>query len=289
MSDIAALEKSPSQTMRAVRRFLANGSAIVGLAIVVIVLLAAVFAPQITSYNPVRGDLRAYVQPPSAEHPFGTDDIGRDIYTRVIYGARISLKIALLTQAATLLVGVTLGLIAGYYGGWIDTVIMRIVDVIMSFPLLIVAIALITALGASENNLILTLAFISWPVLTRITRAEVLSAKETDYIVAARGIGAGDDVIMFRHILPNILTPLIVYATLGIGGTILAEAGLSFIGLGGADQAAPSWGKMLTESRAFIRSAWWMPLYPGMAILLTVLGFNLLGDGLRDYLDVREQ
>lgn len=288
MAEIIGIEPGLSPSARALRRFRMNTSAMVGLIIVVVVLLSAIFAAQLTRYDPLRGDLRAYVLPPSAEHWFGTDDLGRDIFTRVIYGARISLKIALLTQAVTLVVGITLGLVTGFYGGWIDTLVMRLVDVIMSFPLQIIAIALVSAIGANENNIIFALAFVSWPLFARLTRAQVLATKETDYILAARSLGAGDDLIMLRHILPNILTPLIVYLTLGIGGTILAEAALSFIGLGGADQAVPSWGKMLTESRAFIRSAWWMPLYPGMAILLTVLGFNLLGDGLRDVLDVRE-
>ncbi len=282
------LNESHSPRWKATRRFLANPSAMIGLVLVIMALLCALFAAQIATYNPIRGDLRAYVQPPSLEHIFGTDDIGRDIFSRVIYGSRISLKIALLTQTATLSIGLMFGLITGFYGGWIDILIMRTVDIIMSFPLLIIAIALISALGANENNIIFALAFVSWPFVTRLVRSQVLSVKEMEYITAARSLGASDLTIMFRHILPNILTPLIVYATLGIGGTILSEAALSFIGLGGADQAAPSWGKMLTESRAFIRSAWWMPFYPGMAILFTVLGFNLLGDGLRDILDVRE-
>lgn len=276
-----------SQRAKAVRRFFANPSALIGLLIVVLVLACAVFASQIAPYDPVRGDLRVYVQPPSPAHLFGTDDIGRDIFSRVIHGSRISLKIALFTQTITLLVGVALGMVTGYYGGWIDALVMRVMDVIMAFPLLIIAIAMVSALGANENNIIFALAFASTPFVARLTRAQVLAVKEMEFVTAARSLGAKNAVIMLRHILPNILTPLIVYATLGIGGTILAEAALSFIGLGGADQAAPSWGKMLTESRAFIRSAWWMPLYPGMAILITVLGFNLLGDGLRDLLDVR--
>ncbi|MBE2269424.1 MAG: ABC transporter permease [Anaerolinea sp.] len=292
MAEIAAppitVHEPRSPHRRAVRRFLANPSALIGLVLVLLALACALFAAQITPYDPIRGDLSLYVKPPSPDHLFGTDDIGRDIFTRVIHGARISLKIALLAQAASLSIGLIFGLITGYYGGLIDTLIMRLVDVIMSFPLLIIAIALVSALGANENNIIFALAFVSWPFVTRLTRSQVLAVKEMEYITAARSLGAPALTIMLRHIVPNILTPLIVYATLGIGGTILSEAALSFIGLGGADQAVPSWGKMLTESRAFIRSAWWMPFYPGMAILLTVLGFNLLGDGLRDILDVRE-
>lgn len=282
------LGESLSPRRKAIRRFLANPSALIGLVLVVFVIACALLASVIAPYSPMIGDLRADLEPPSAAHFFGTDDLGRDILSRVVYGSRISLKIALAAQALTMAVGLIFGLLTGYYGGLFDTVVMRIVDVIMSFPLLIIAIALIAAVGANENNIILALAFVSWPFLTRLTRAQVLVMKEMEYVTAARSLGASDFAIMFRHILPNILTPLIVYATLGIGGTILSEAALSFLGLGGADQATPSWGKMLTESRAFIRSAWWMPLYPGLAILITVLGFNLLGDGLRDILDVRE-
>jgi peptide/nickel transport system permease protein len=288
MAEVSATLATSAKRGRAARRFMGNPSALIGLAIVLLGILCALFAPIIAPYNPIRGDLRLYVTPPSTEHPFGTDDIGRDIFSRVIYGAQISLKIALLTQAISVSVGVLLGLLTGYYGGWLDTIFMRLVDVIMSFPLLIIAIALISALGASENNIIFALAFVSFPFITRLTRSQVLAAKETEYVLAARSVGANDVVIMLRHLLPNILTPIIVYATLGLGSTILSEAALSFIGLGGADQATPSWGKMLTESRAFIRTAWWMPFYPGMAILLMVLGFNLLGDGLRDFLDVRD-
>lgn len=279
----------PSRQWKAVRRFVANPSAIIGLALVILALSCALFAQWISPYDPIRGDLgNLYVKPPSVEHLFGTDDAGRDIFTRVIYGAQISLKIALLAQAGSFAIGIVLGLLTGYYGGLFDTVVMRVVDILMSFPLLIIAIALIGALGQSETNIILALAIVSWPLITRLTRSQVLSIKQMDYISSARSLGAGDIGIMVRHILPNVLTPLIVYVTLGIGSTILSEAALSFLGLGSAQQSTPSWGKMLTESRGFIRAAWWMPFYPGMAILLTVLGFNLLGDGLRDYLDVRE-
>jgi ABC-type dipeptide/oligopeptide/nickel transport system permease subunit len=179
------------------------------------------------------------------------------------------------------------GLVTGYLGGWIDLLVMRIVDIVMAFPLLIIAIALVGVLGQSENNIILALGLVIWPATARLVRSQVLALKEAEFVTAARSIGAGAGVILRRHILPNVLTPVVVYATLGIGGIILAEASLSFLGLGSAQQNIPSWGKMLTESRAFIRSAWWMPFYPGVAILVTVLGFNLLGDGLRDALDVR--
>lgn len=286
---VSALHEPPkSNRWRGVRRLLRNPAASVGLIFVSIAIICALFAPLIAPYDPIKGDLKnLYVTPPSPEHPFGTDDIGRDIFSRVIYGAQISIKIALSAQAGGLMIGVLLGLITGYYGGWVDTLIMRLVDIVMAFPLLIIAIALVGALGSSEINIIAALTLVSWPVITRLVRSQVLSVKESEYVTAARSLGAQDFSILLRHILPNIIAPLVVYVTLGIGSVILAEASLSFLGLGSAAQATPSWGKMLTESRAFIRSAWWMPFYPGIAIFLTVLGFNLLGDGLRDALDVR--
>lgn len=288
------LQTPPTKTTHpnvlALRRLFKNPASVIGLIIIVVMLLAALFAEQIAPYHPVRGDLaNDYVKPPSMEHIFGTDDVGRDIFTRVIYGAQISLKIALLAQAIALTIGIIVGMVSGFFGGWVDTIIMRIVDMIMAFPLLIMAIALTGVIGSSEFNIILSLGLINWTVTARIVRSQVLSAKENEYVTAARSLGASNLRLMVLHILPNIIAPVIVYATLGLGGIILAEASLSFLGLGSAQQATPSWGKMLTESRAFIRSAWWMPFYPGMAILITVLGFNLLGDGLRDALDVRSK
>ncbi len=274
----------------ALRRFFRNPSNAVGMILILGALSCALFAPLLAPYDPILGDLaNAYVLPPSVEHPFGTDAIGRDILSRVIYGAQISLKIALIAQAVGLTIGISMGTITGYFGGWFDTIFMRFVDIVMSFPLLIIAIALTGVLGSSETNIIFALGLVAWPVTARIVRSQVLSVKEREYVTAARSLGAGHLSIMFQHILPNIIAPVIVYATLGLGGIILAEAALSFLGLGSAQQSTPSWGKMLTESRAFIRSAWWMPFYPGLAILLTVLGFNLLGDGLRDALDVQNE
>jgi len=274
----------------AVQRLIRNPASLIGLLIVVMMLLCAFLAPLIAPYNPILGDLRnSYVKPPSIEHVFGTDATGRDIFSRVIYGARISLKIALIAQTMALTIGVTIGMISGFFGGIVDLLIMRVVDIIMAFPLLIIAIAFTGVLGASEFNIILALGLVNWTVTARIVRSQVLGAKEQEYVTAARALGATSGRLMTRHILPNIIAPVIVYTTLGLGSIILAEASLSFLGLGSAQQATPSWGKMLTESRAFIRSAWWMPFYPGMAILITVMGFNLLGDALRDALDVRSR
>lgn len=275
-------------TWLAIRRLFRNPATSIGLMLVLIALICALFAEWIAPYDPIAGDLRnLYVTPPSIAHPFGTDDIGRDVLSRVIFGAQISLKVALLAQAIGISIGLLLGLISGYFGSWSDLIIMRITDIVMSFPLLIVAIALVGVLGPSETNIILALGLVTWPGVARLIRSQVLSIKETEYITAARSLGASSTRIILRHILPNTITPIIVFATLGIGSVILTEASLSFLGLGSAQQATPSWGKMLTESRAFIRSAWWMPFFPGLAILLTVMGFNLLGDGLRDALDVR--
>ncbi len=274
---------------KALRRMITDPTTVIGLLLVSIALAAALLAPLIAPYDPILGNLRDHLQPPSAVYAFGTDNVGRDVFSRVLYGSQVSLKIALGVQVLTLVVGLVLGLLSGYYGGWVDVVIMRIADIVMSFPLLIIAVALVGVLGSTEFNIIAALAMVSWPYVTRLARSQALSLKEQEFVTAARSLGASDRAIMFRHILPNLLTPIIVYATLSIGGVILSEAALSFLGLGSGNQAQPSWGKMLNESRAYIRSAWWMPFFPGMAIMLTVLGFNLLGDGLRDALDVRSQ
>jgi peptide/nickel transport system permease protein len=272
----------------ALRRMISDRMTIIGLIIVGSAIICAVFAPFIAPYPPLKGDLaNYYLTPPSPAHPFGTDYVGRDILSRVIYGAQISLKIAILSEAMGLAIGTVLGLITGFYGGWIDALIMRLVDIFMAFPLLIIAIALAAALGPSETNLLLALGLVIWPLVARLVRSQVLMIRETEYVAAARVVGVSDIGIMFRHILPNILTPLVVYGTLGIANVVLQEAALSFLGLGSAEQSTPSWGRMLSDARGYILSAWWMPFYPGLAILLTVLGFNLLGDGLRDALDVR--
>jgi peptide/nickel transport system permease protein len=291
-STIPTVELAPPQSplRLAVRRIFRNPASIVGLVIVLMMLSAALFAPWIAPYDPIRGDLaNKYVQPPSLEHIMGTDALGRDIFTRVIYGSQISLYISLSAMAISLSIGVVVGMVAGYFGGWVDLIIMRVVDIVMAFPLLILAIALTGILGPSELNIILALGLVNWTIIARIVRSQVLTAKEAEYVTAGRSLGATDLSLMFRHILPNIIAPVIVYATLGLGTIILAESSLSFLGLGSAQQATPSWGKMLTESRQFIRSAWWMPFYPGLAILVTVMGFNLLGDALRDALDVRSR
>ncbi len=272
----------------AIRRLRRNPLAIVGALIVSLMVLSAVFAPQIAPYSPVDVDLSLYVAPPSPQHVLGTDDVGRDLLSRLIYGARISLKVSLLSTAIGMIVGTLVGLASGYFGGWIDTVIMRITDVFLAFPLLLLAIALVTALGPSENSAFLALGIATWPYVARLARGQALALKNFEFVTAARAVGAGSGRILIAHILPNVLTPLIVYATISIANVILAESALSFLGLG-AQPPTPSWGGMLADTRSFILGAPWLPTFPGIAIFLASLGFNLLGDGLRDALDVKQR
>lgn len=270
----------------ATRRLIRNPLALLGLGIVVLMIGCAVFAPQIAPYSPTDADLSLYVTPPTAIHALGTDDVGRDILSRVIYGARVSLSVALLSMAFGLLVGTGAGALAGYYGGAIDALIMRLTDVFLAFPLLLLAIALVAALGPSENSAFLALGLVTWPYVARLARGQVLSLKTREFVTAARAIGASDWRILALHVLPNMLTPLIVYGTVGIANAILVESALAFLGLG-AQPPMPSWGGMLSDTRSFLLSAPWLPTAPGVAILIAALGFNLLGDGLRDALDVR--
>ena len=273
---------------RTLGRFVRSPLTVIGLAIIGLMLVCVLFAPQLTAYDPVKGNIgTSFLKPQTVEHPFGTDDAGRDILSRVIFGTRLSLLIALLSEGIGLLVGTLVGLVTGYYGGWLDAVIMRIVDVFMAFPLLIIAIALAAVLGSGDDKLIMTLALTIWPFVARLVRSQVLSIRESEYVMAARLVGATNRRIMLQHILPNILTPLIIFGTLGVANVVLQEAALSFLGLGGTDRAVPSWGRMLSDSRNYLISAPWLSLYPGIAILVAVLGFNLLGDGLRDALDIR--
>ncbi len=291
MKAVASLD-TPERSLwgDALRRMLRTPPTVLGLFIVGALLICAIGAPWIAPYSPIKGDLNNdFLKPPSIAHPLGTDDLGRDILSRIIYGAQISLKIALLSECLGLALGTLIGLFTGYYGGVLDAVIMRLVDIFMAFPLLIIAIALVAALGPGETNIFIALSLVIWPFVARLVRSQVLSLRESEYVSAAKLIGVGDLGIMFRHILPNILTPLVVYGTLGIANVILQEAALSFLGLGSADRSTPSWGRMLNDSREYMRSVPWMPVFPGLVILLAVLGFNLLGDGLRDALDVRSR
>ncbi len=259
---------------------------ILGLALTVFLVLVAVFAPLIAPYDPIKQDLKNRLQPPSWEHPFGTDQLGRDIFSRVVWGSRISLFIALIVVAISFTVGTTIGIISGYFGGKVDEVLMRITDMFMAFPRLVLALAVAAALGPGLFNTMLAIAFVSWVYYARLARASTLQIREEVYIEAARAIGASDRRILFLHVLPMVITPVIVQATLDMGGTILTAAGLGFLGLG-VQPPTPEWGVMVSEGRRFITEQWWVSTFPGFAILLATLGFNLLGDGINDILNVR--
>ncbi len=262
-------------------RNLTIGSLLVGLVVII-----AVFAPWIAPHNPVRGELDDYLQPPSGRYWLGTDTFGRDVFSRVVYGARISLGVGVAVQTSALTIGVALGLLSGFYGGWVDNLIMRLAEIIFAFPGLLFAIAIMAVIGPSLYNVFIALGLVSWTSLARVVRGAVLAVKEQEFVEAARALGASNQRLILRHLLPNILAPAIILVTLGIGGAILAEAGLSFLGLG-AQPPTPSWGSMLTIGRDYLTQAPWLSIYPGLGIFLTVMGFNLLGDGLRDLLDPR--
>jgi ABC-type dipeptide/oligopeptide/nickel transport system permease subunit len=288
---VAVLNRAPLRQRSlygdALRRLSRNPLALVGAAIVLALALTAVFADQISPYSPTEVNLELYVQPPSAEHPLGTDDVGRDIMSRIIHGARTSLRVSLLSMVIGLVVGTLVGLVAGYYGGATGTLMMRLTDVFLAFPLLLLAIALVAALGPSENSVFLALSIVIWPYVARLARGQALALRNYEFVTAAHALGASDIHILIVHILPNMLTPLIVYGTLTIANIILAEAALAFLGLG-AQPPTPSWGGMLSDTRSFLLSAPWLPTFPGIFIFLAALGFNLLGDGLRDALDVKQ-
>jgi len=249
-------------------------------------VLVAILAPWIARHNPVRGDLNDYLQAPGGRYWFGTDTFGRDVFSRIVYGARISLGVGIAVQASALTIGVVLGLLSGFYGRWADNLIMRLAEIIFAFPGLLFAIAIMAVIGPSLYNVFVALGLVSWTSLARVVRGAVLAVKEQEFVEAARALGASNRRIIVRHLLPNIVAPAIILVTLGIGGAILAEASLSFLGLG-AQPPTPSWGSMLTVGRDYLTEAPWLSIYPGLAIFLTVMGFNLLGDGLRDLLDPR--
>jgi ABC-type dipeptide/oligopeptide/nickel transport system permease subunit len=259
----------------------------IGAAIIAVLIGAAVFAPWIAPFDPVRdADLNNYLRPPGGPHLMGADLFGRDVFSRIVYGTRVSLGVGVAVQASALALGLALGLLSGFYGGWVDNVIMRLAEIIFAFPGLLFAIAVMAAIGPSLYNVFLALGLVSWTSMARLVRGQVLTIRHQEYVEAARASGASNARIVVRHILPNTLAPAIVLVTLGIGGAILAEASLSFLGLG-AQPPTPSWGSMLSTGRDYLRQAPWLSIYPGLAIFLTVMGFNLLGDGLRDLLDPR--
>jgi ABC-type dipeptide/oligopeptide/nickel transport system permease subunit len=263
-----------------------NRLVLAGALLVVLVVLTALLAGAIAPYDPIANNVRAALQPPSAYYWFGTDRYGRDVFSRVVFGSQLSLLVALVSVAISAGVGTVLGLVSGFFGGWVDDVIGRIMDVLFSFPALVLAIAVAATLGPGITNAILAIAVVYAPLFGRVVRGPVLVERSKDYVEAARALGAGAPRLILRHVLPNVLSPLIVQATLTFSHAILLESYLSFLGLG-TQPPYPSWGTMLQEGRTFLETAPWMSVFPGLAIMLAVLAFNLLGDGVRDVLDPR--
>jgi peptide/nickel transport system permease protein len=286
-ADIPALrELTPGQ--RVLQRLKRRRGAMLGLGVVVFFVVIAILAPTIAPHDPLQTSWSDVRKPPSATHLFGTDEIGRDVASRVIWGARASLLAGLVSVCISLSLGVPIGLLAGYVGGWTDALISRIADAMLACPFLILAIALAAFLGPSLSNAMIAIGISATPVFIRLTRAQVLSVKVEDYVEAARAVGNSHLRIALRHILPNVVAPLIVQATLAIAAAVIAEASLSFLGLG-QQPPAPSWGSMLNTAKNYIDNAPWMAIWPGLSIFLLVLSFNLVGDGLRDALDPRHR
>jgi len=266
--------------------FYKNKLALTGSGIVLLLFLVSLFAPWFSPYDPGQIDLKNVLMPPSMDHWLGTDQLGRDVLSRMIWGARISLKVGFVATGVSIIIGTLLGAAAGYYGGWIDAVIMRFVDIMLCFPTFFLILAVIAFLEPSIWNIMIIIGLTGWMGVTRLVRADFISLRERDFVQAARVIGAGDLRIIFVHILPNAMASILVAATLGIAGAILTESALSFLGIG-VQPPTPSWGNILTAGKDNIDIAWWLSLYPGLAILITVVGYNLLGEGIRDSLDPR--
>ncbi len=272
---------------RTATKFLANRSAVFGGVLVAIFILLALFAPLLAGYDPFATSFTSIRKPPSAEFWLGTDELGRDIYTRMLYGARASLMAGVVSVAIAVAVGVPFGLLAGYYGGWVDAAVSRVTEALLAIPFLILAIALAAFLGPSLTNAMIAIGLSATPIFIRLTRGQTLAVKTEDYVEGARAIGLPNVLIISRYIFPNVLPPIVVQATITIATAIIAEASLSFLGLG-QQPPNPSWGSMLNTAKNFMTQAPWMSIFPGGAIFLVVLGFNLLGDGLRDALDPRD-
>lgn len=268
------------------RKILANPLALAGFVIIATILLLALFAPFIAPFDPDAIDVKVILLSPSSQHLMGTDGLGRDVFSRMLFGARISLLVGVVAVGIATVIGVMLGAISGYYRGWVDIFIMRLVDVMLSIPTFFLILAVIAFLTPSIWNIMIVIGLTSWMGVTRLVRAEFLSLRDREFVMASQTLGAKDGRLIFRHLLPNSLTPIIVSSVLGVASAVLIESGLSFLGLGvQAPQA--SWGNILTDGKEYIQFAWWLSLFPGLAILITVLGYNLLGEGLRDALDPR--
>lgn len=284
--------KSEERRYSILKSLLRSKTALFGVCILVLVIFAALTAPWLAPYDPNDQSLRRRLMPPAWQekgswaHPLGTDHLGRDLFSRVMYGARISLLVGFSTVIISGTIGVLLGLLAGYYGGKFDTLIMRLVDIQLAFPFVLLAISVVAVVGAGLRNVIIVLGIAGWMVYARIVRGEVLSIREREFVEASRAIGVRDHRILFRHIFPNFLAPVIVITTFSIANVIILEAALSFLGVG-VEPRIPTWGNMLYDGREYLSTAWWMATFPGLAIMLTVLGINLIGDWLRDILDPR--
>jgi len=266
-----------------------NKLAAIGGVLIALVFVLSIFAPFMTPFqHPEKIDINNVLVGPNLSHPLGTDDLGRDVLSRMLWGGRISLEVGFVAVSIATLIGIILGSLAGYYGGWLDSVIMRSVDIMLSIPTIFLVLAVIAILEPSIINIMIVIGLTSWMEPARLIRAEFISLKEREFVLAARAIGATDDRIMFRHILPNGLSPILVSATMGVGGAILIESALSFLGLG-VQPPTPSWGSLLSSGKDNIEIAWWLSAFPGLAILVTVLGYNLLGEGIRDALDPRQR
>jgi len=270
------------------KRLIRHPLGLEGSFIVLLLVLTAFLAPFIAPYDPLAIDVAHVLEPPSRLHLCGTDLLGRDVLSRLIYGARISLEVGILAVGISLAIGIVLGALAGYYGGLIDGLICRFIDIMLCFPTIFLILAVIAYLEPSILNIMIVIGLTSWMGVARLVRAEFLSLKERDFVLAEKALGAGNLRIIFRHILPNALPPILVSATLGVGSAILVESALSFLGLG-VQPPTPSWGNMLTEGKNTLEVAWWLSVFPGFAILITVLGFNLLGEALQEITDPRRQ
>jgi peptide/nickel transport system permease protein len=266
------------------RRFLRNKLSVIGALIIVALFIIAVFAPIISPYDPTSIDVYNVLSPPSKEHILGTDELGRDLLSRIIWGSRVSLKVGFIAVGIAIVIGVFIGSIAGFYGGKIDGILMRFVDVMLAFPTFFLILAVISVLEPNIYTIMVVIGITGWMDVARLVRAEFFTLKERDFVYAAKALGVSNLRLMFRHILPNALSPVFVAATFGIAGAILTESGLSFLGLG-IQPPEPSWGNILTSGKDNIEVAWWLSLFPGLAILITVLSYNLVGEGLRDALD----
>ena len=268
------------------RRFKANKLALAGGVVVLFLFFVSILAPLVSPHNPNRFHLKRVLESPTWDHLLGTDELGRDVLSRMIYGARISLKVGFVAVGIATLIGIVLGALAGYYSGWVDAVIMRLVDIMLCFPAFFLILAVIALLEPSIWNIMVVIGLTSWMGVARLVRAEFMGLKNREFVSAAKVLGASDYRIIFRHLMPNAMAPVLVSATLGVAGAILTESALSFLGIG-VQPPTPSWGNILTAGKDNIEVAWWLSVFPGLAILITVLAYNLLGEGIREALDPR--